>query len=414
MGMERRLRQVSSHIVEWAMRLGSAPASTRSSGVGLAPGGLSSAVLLAVAVPLLVVSMVACGGGTYLEGDPLAPIPTTVDEDEVLPPPLIPAWQTSSLDEDGIPRIPGFRPAVGADHVFLAYAEHVEARRTSDGSESWQVELAAVAAPVVHEQELIVATQGAIWWLAVRDGAFLGQFRMSQTPTLLAAAGDAVVFADGAALYQVDKNSQGWVVEALGATALVANPSGDTAYVSVENGVLMAIDTASGNERWRYTSTVEAQLSAAAVSPDLVYVAGNDQFLTAINAQSGSRKWQRHLGVDAHGAPAVVGDVVYVAPLDSMLHCYHANNGSHLYNLSLSARTYVDLVGYYPWVVVGPRYGPWLRARAPQIFTARGRLTSDTAARGTDLRISPGVGPAGVAIVNGDGTVILLIPQVPR
>jgi len=370
--------------------------------------------LLTVTCSLLGFSVVACGGDSYLDADPLAPIPTSVDEDEILPPPLIPAWQTSSLDEDGIPLVPLFRPAVGADHVFLAYAEHVEARRASDGSESWQVELAAVAAPVVRGQELIVATQGAIWWLGVRDGSFLGQFRMSQTPTLMAAAGNAVVFADGAALYQVDKNRQGWAVEALGTTALVTNPSGDTAFVSTEHGALIAIDTSSGNERWRYTSTVETRLSAAAISPDLVYVAGNNQFLTAINAQNGSRKWQRHLGVDAPGAPAVVGDIVYVAPLDSMLHGYDAGNGSHLYSLPVSARTYVDLVGYEPWVVVGPRYGPWLHARAPRVFTSRARLTSNTAARGRDLRISPGVGPAGVAIVNGDGTVILLIPQESR
>jgi len=349
-----------------------------------------------------------------MDGDPLAPIPTSVDEDEILPPPLIAAWQTSSLDEDGIPRVPLFKPAVGADHVFLAYAEYVEAHRATDGSESWQVELEATAAPIVAGQELIVATAGAIWWLAVEDGSFLGQRRMSQVPTHAAAAGNAVVFTDGAALYQVDKNSQGWVVEALGTTALVTNPSGDTAYVSTEHGVLMAIDTASGNERWRYTSTMEVHLSAAAVSTDRVYIAGNDQFLTAIDAQSGSRKWQRHLGVDAPGAPAVVGNIVYVAPLDSTLHGYNAGNGSHLYNLPLSARTYVDLVGYAPWVIVGPRYGPWLRARAPRVYVSRARLTSDTAARGSDLRISPGVGPAGVALVNGDGTVILLIPQQPR
>ena len=357
---------------------------------------------------------VACGGDSYLDADPLAPIPTDVEEDEILPPPLMPAWQTSSLDEDGIPLVPAFRPAVGADHVFLAYPGHVEAHRASDGSESWQVELEAVAAPVVHGQELIVATQGAIWWLAVQDGSFLGHFRMSQTPTLMAAAGNAVVFADGAALYQVDKTSQGWVVEALGATALVTNPSGDTAYISTENGVLMAVDTASGNERWRYTSDVEARLSAAAVSADLVYVAGLDQFLTAIHVQNGSRKWRRQLGVDAPGAPAVVANIVYVAPLDSMLHGYDANNGSHLYNLSLTARTYIDLVGYEPWVVVGPRYGPWLRARAPRVFTARATLASDTAARGSDLRVSPGIGLAGVALVNGNGSVILLVPRAPR
>ena len=406
MGIGRELRQVSSRIVEWAMRSGAAPRS--------AAGGLSSDVLLFLICSLLVVSVIACGGDAYLDADPLAPIPTNVEEDEILPPPLTAAWEISSLDEEGAPHVPSFRPAVGTNHVFLAFPGHVEARRAHDGSESWRVELEPVAAPVVDNQELIVATQGAIWWLDVRDGSFLGQRRMSQRPTRVAAAVEAVVFIDGAALYQVDKNRQGWVVEAVGATALVTNPSGDTAYVSTDNGILMAIDTLSGNERWRFTSTVEARLSAAAVASDLVYVAGNDQFLTAINARDGSRKWQRHLGVDAPGAPAVVGDIVYVAPLDSMLHGYKASNGSHLYNESLSARTYVDLVGYEPWVVVGPRYGPWLRARAPRVFTPRVRLTSDTAVRGTDLRISPGVGPAGVAVVNGDGRVILLIRQQPR
>jgi outer membrane protein assembly factor BamB len=276
------------------------------------------------------------------------------------------------------------------------------------------VELTAVAPPVVQEDELIVATEGAIWWLAVEDGSFLAQRRMSQSPTVVAAAGDSVVFIDGAALYQVDKNEQGWVTETVGATALVTNAGGDTAFVSTDSGALIAIDTATGNERWRYTTEQGGRLSAAAVAEDLIYVAGNDQFLTAIDARSGKKKWQRILGVDAHGAPAVVGDIVYVAPLDSMLHGYDARNGSQLYGLSLSARTYVDLVAYDPWVVVGPRYGPWLRARAPRVYVARATLISDTVARGSGLRISPAAGPAGVALVNGDGTVILLRPQEPR
>jgi outer membrane protein assembly factor BamB len=362
----------------------------------------------------LLVCSTACGGSAYLDADPLAPIPTEVEEDEILPPPLTPVWQTRSLDDAGAALIPLFRPAVGPDHVFLAYPDRIHALRASDGSLSWQVELVAVAPPVVHHDELIVATAGAIWWLAVEDGSFLAQRRMSQTPTIVAAAGDSVIFIDGAALYQVDKNVQGWVAETVGATALVTNATGDTAYVSTDNGALIAIDTATGNERWRYTTEGEVRLSAAAVADDLVYVAGNDQFLTAIDARSGKRKWRRILGVDAHGAPAVVDGIVYVAPLDSMLHGFDARNGSQLYSLSVSSRTYIDLVAYDPWVVVGPRYGPWLRARAPEVFTARAALLSDTVARGSTLRISPGVGPAGVALANGDGTVIFLRPQEPR
>jgi outer membrane protein assembly factor BamB len=349
-----------------------------------------------------------------MDADPLAPIPTDINEDEILPPPLISVWQTTSVDDDGVTRVPRFRPAVGTNHVFVSYGGQIEALRVGDGSLSWRVELAAIAPPVVHRNELIVAVTGSIWWLAVEDGSFLGQRRMSQAPTQVATAGEAVVFIDGAALYQVDKNEQGWVTEAVGATALVTNGSGDTAYVSTDNGALIAVDTATGNVRWRYTSDQQARLSAAAVSENLVYVAGNDQYLTAVHVATGEKKWQRILGVDAHGAPAVVGKIVYVAPLDSMLHGYDANNGSQLYGLSISARTYVDLVGFDPWVVVGPRYGPWLRARAPRVFNPRATLISDTTARGTDLRISPGVGPAGVALVNGDGTVILLRLQDPR
>jgi outer membrane protein assembly factor BamB len=371
-------------------------------------------VLGVIVITTLGLMFVACGGSAYMDADPLAPIPTDVNEDEILPAPLISVWQTRSLDEEGVARVPRFRPAVGTDHVFVTYGGQIEARRASDGSLSWRVELVAIAPPVVHRDELIVATEGSIWWLAVDDGSFLGQRRMSQAPTQVATAGEAVVFIDGAAIYQVEKSEQGWVTEAVGATALVTNPSGDTAYVSTDNGALIAVDTATGNVRWRYTSEQEARLSAAAVSESLVYVAGNDQFLTAIHVSTGEKKWQRILGVDAYGAPAVVGKIVYVAPLDSMLHGYDANNGSQLYGLSISARTYVDLVGYDPWVVVGPRYGPWLRAMAPRVFTARAALISDTTARGSDLRISPGVGPAGVALVNGDGTVILLRPQEPR
>lgn len=70
-----------------------------------------------------------------------------------------------------------------------------------------------------------------------------------------------------------------------------------TLYVGSSDGLLRALDIASGGERWSF-DTGAPVVSAAAVTGDLVVVANRRHELTALNRHSGTVRWRKETGPD--------------------------------------------------------------------------------------------------------------------
>ena len=134
----------------------------------------------------------------------------------------------------------------------------------------------------------------------------------------------------------------------------------DTVYVGGGFGDdLVAVDAATGKERWRFPlrsaglfavdavsgqpqwhfATERGVNSAAAVADGIVYVGDLDQRLYAVEATTGRKRWSVQIGQDANPsetreairtpnpAPAVVGGVVYAGGSDGTLVAIDAVSG---------------------------------------------------------------------------------------
>ncbi len=83
-------------------------------------------------------------------------------------------------------------------------------------------------------------------------------------------------------------------------------------YVGTDDRLLLALDAASGDERWRFP-TEGAVGGSAAVAGEVVYIGDEAGFLYAVDGATGDERWRVDLGASLYtAAPAVVDGVVYL------------------------------------------------------------------------------------------------------
>jgi outer membrane protein assembly factor BamB len=94
-----------------------------------------------------------------------------------------------------------------------------------------------------------------------------------------------------------------------------ARLGGRTCDVANFDGTLVALDAATGTERWRRDA---GGRSSPAVVGDTVYLSGRD-FVYALDAATGEQHWANSMAAGPQG-PVVVGGSVFVADSSGVLY----------------------------------------------------------------------------------------------
>lgn len=116
--------------------------------------------------------------------------------------------------------------------------------------------------------------------------------------------------------------------------------AGTTVYFGSGDGNVYALDTASGEPRWKFT-TGDVVHASPALADGTVYVGSWDSFFYAIDAATGKERWRFHGGEDAvahnqvgfQSSPAVVDGVVYTGCRDANLYALDAKTGVEKWKL---------------------------------------------------------------------------------
>ena len=125
---------------------------------------------------------------------------------------------------------------------------------------------------------------------------------------------------------------------------------GTVAYVGALDGVLRAIDTATGAVAWEFATGGELRGSAA-VADGVVYVVSDDGTLYAVGAD-GTQRWATVIGApaapraafDTNGSrPVVVDGVVYAAASGGELAAVNTDDGAIVWAVTLPGSIQVDL-----------------------------------------------------------------------
>src|ERR671914_2664922 len=81
-------------------------------------------------------------------------------------------------------------------------------------------------------------------------------------------------------------------------------------YVNCRNGILYALDSRTGKERWTYQAG-DALRSTPSLSGNLVLFGGDDGAVYAVDRTAGRLSWKIEIGGYIWTSPVVLGDAVF-------------------------------------------------------------------------------------------------------
>jgi outer membrane protein assembly factor BamB len=186
----------------------------------------------------------------------------------------------------------------GGTLVFGTLAGHVRALRTRDGAPLWDF-----------------ATDGAAHKFADADNDTTS---VVASPTIVDGGAGALLAVGGrdGMLYALDLASGRlrWRLTHDGSSWILATATdGRTLYVaSGSAAIVQAVDAATGAERWRF-NTRSAVFASLALAGDTLLAADFSGTLVALDSATGQRRWEFPLGGRALATPLAAGGIVYAA-----------------------------------------------------------------------------------------------------
>jgi hypothetical protein len=181
----------------------------------------------------------------------------------------------------------------------------------------------------------VTAAEGAPLWKVKTGG------RVRSSPAL---AGDRVIVGsfDGYVYcLSLATGAEQWKFATMGTTLETGNFGYDrrsiqsspavangVAYIGARDGVVYAIDVATGKEKWRFDHKISWINASPAVSDGVVYTASSDaHFVNAIDAATGVEKWRYATDLPVWSSAVVSGGVIYAADFQGRLHAIDRNDG---------------------------------------------------------------------------------------
>jgi outer membrane protein assembly factor BamB/sugar lactone lactonase YvrE len=226
----------------------------------------------------------------------------------------------------------------------------------------------------------------------------------ARNPSNPIVAGDSVyVLGDDGILWALDRatGAQRWAVVLGGeyTDGYHSAPAfdGGMLYTGTATGMLLALDPATGAEHWRF-ATEDVIISPPLAANGVLYAGSNDGFVYAVDGKTGKLRWRADTGPIFAAATALAGDALYVGAADGTLFSLDAASGAERWKFTTGRRIKTSAVA------AGIVYAP----------SGDGRLYALDAATGKQRWVSRDIGhPATVnnPAVLGN-TVVVTIDNV--
>lgn len=114
--------------------------------------------------------------------------------------------------------------------------------------------------------------------------------------------------------------------------------SDGTVFVGDLEGMVHAVDAATGKARWTFKTDGEIK-SSANCHDGRVYIGSYDQNLYSLSAATGALVWKLQTEGPVHATPTVDGNLVYSAGCDEVLRAVDATTGTQRFAVPLGAYT---------------------------------------------------------------------------
>ena len=239
-------------------------------------------------------------------------------------------------DEAGV--IHGLDPATGSERWRTTIGGPIEGALASSGRR-------AISATTTGTAVAVNPKTGEIAWRTALRAGVSRSVAASEEVAYFALDGGwfvALRAADGTQLWEAQVSSDGSGGTPTATGELVFAAAGlDTQDVTP---ALVALDRATGQERWRYSSPGGAAVYAPAVSDGRAYVIAEDGTVVALDAASGKTIWALNSGAPNDAPPSLVGATLYVADTQGSLIAFDTSDGRELWRASIVGVPYAVVV----------------------------------------------------------------------
>ena len=109
-------------------------------------------------------------------------------------------------------------------------------------------------------------------------------------------------------------------------------------YVGDLLGVLHAVDTESGNSRWRFPTGAEIK-SSPVVADDLVLIGSYDEHFYGVDRATGKARWSLQTEGPVHATPGRAGGLAWVTGCDAVLRGVRITDGTEMLRFDSGAYT---------------------------------------------------------------------------
>jgi serine/threonine-protein kinase len=138
--------------------------------------------------------------------------------------------------------------------------------------------------------------------------------------------------------YSADTLQQRWVYPVEGNLAPIVSSiaiSADMLYFGCTDHNLYALDTATGNLEWKFTSEGEIW-SSPVVDNNTVFISSFDKKIYAVDTSTGTKKWEFSTASTNMATPLALDGVVYVGSLDRNLYAIDETTGQSFWKSPIS------------------------------------------------------------------------------
>lgn len=240
-------------------------------------------------------------------------------------------------------------PLLVGDLVLIGDEDGVvHALKAGDGAAAWSTQLdgAITGSPAAVGGDLIVATMGThAYRLAAATGNEVWSTDVGGATTRSVTVDDETAYlglGDELVAIGLTDGTERWR-STISSTGNIGTPTIAAGVVYASTGIggepedagIAAIDAASGEVRWRYTSPDGAVLFTPAVVGGRAFVLGHDRQVVAMDAATGKPLWALQFDHDLEALPSIVGDTLYVVANDGPAVALDAATGEQRWSVDI-------------------------------------------------------------------------------
>ncbi|WP_440770839.1 outer membrane protein assembly factor BamB family protein [Natronorubrum sp. DTA28] len=230
--------------------------------------------------------------------------------------------------------------AVDEQHVYnhaIATEAPFVARDSETGERRWAADIGALTAPKLYDESVYVAETrtGRIVRFDAESGDDRWEYELAGSTAQLAVSDAGVSGISGGSAEFVDHGGNGLWERVLERGPVAHAQYADLVLISTRGGTLVALDRATGDERWQYDTESEAIVSTPTTVNDRVHVLDRDGVVHAVTVGGDAVwTWDTDTGSDSWNGEVFNYEInatdnwLYVLGFDEHVHVLDADTES--------------------------------------------------------------------------------------